>query len=183
MLIERRPLQGGTFVQVGTAAANATAFTAGGLTPETGYELRVRAANAGGNSAYSNVADASTDTPDIGPCIEGPNALCVANDRFKVEVDWATAQGSGAGFAVPVPTAPASGLFYFFGADNIELLIKVLNACGLNNRYWVFFAATTNVELLVKVLDTQTGSTRFYFNPLNRTAPPVQDTDAFATCP
>ncbi len=183
VLIERRPLEGGTFVQVGTAAANATAFTAGGLTPETAYEFRVRAANSGGNSAYSNVADASTDTNDVGPCIDGPNTLCVNNERFKIEVDFATAQNSGAASAVAIPTAPASGLFYFFGADNIELLIKVLNACGVNNRYWVFFAATTNVEFTVKVLDTQTGKTRFYFNPLNRTAPPVQDTDAFSTCP
>jgi hypothetical protein len=182
-LIERKPLKGGSFVQVGTAAANATSFTAGGLAPDTPYEFRVRAANSAGNSAYSNVADASTDTNDVGPCIDGPNTLCVNNERFKIEVDWATAQGSGAASAVPVPTAPASGLFYFFGADNIEMLIKVLNACPVNNRYWVFFAATTNVEFMVHVTDTQTGSTRFYFNPLNRTAPPVQDTDAFSTCP
>ncbi|HEX9667963.1 MAG TPA: Calx-beta domain-containing protein [Thermoanaerobaculia bacterium] len=182
VLIERRPLQGGTFVQVGTAAANATAFTAGGLTPEAAYEFRVRAANSGGNSAYSNVADGSTDTEDTGPCLEGTNALCVTNERFKIEVDFATGQSSGPATAVPVPTAPASGLFYFFGADNIELLIKVLNACAFN-RYWVFFAATTNVEFTVVVTDTQTSRTRFYFNPLNRPAPPIQDTDAFATCP
>lgn len=182
-LIERKPLKGGSFVQVGTAAANATSFTAGGLAPDTPYEFRVRAANSGGNSAYSNVADASTDTNDVGPCIDGPNTLCVNNERFKIEVDFATAQNSGAASAVAIPTAQASGLFYFFGADNIEMLIKVLNACPVNNRYWVFFAATTNVEFMVHVTDTQTGSTRFYYNPLNRTAPPVQDTDAFSTCP
>ena len=45
---------------------------------------------------------------------------------------------------MPIPSAPDSGLFYFFGASNLEMLIKVLNACGLNDRYWVFFAATTN---------------------------------------
>lgn len=182
VLIERKPLKGGSFVQVGTAAANATAFTAGGLAPNTPYEFRVRAANSGGNSAYSNVADGSTDTTDVGPCIETATALCVTNERFKIEVEFSTGQSSGPATAVPVPTAPASGLFYFFGADNIEMLIKVLNACAFN-RYWVFFAATTNVEYTLTVTDTQTGRTRFYYNPLNRTAPPVQDTDAFATCP
>ena len=85
---------------------------------------------------------------------------------------------------VPLPSAPDSGLFYFFAPSNIEMLIKVLNACVPPfNRYWVFFAATTNVEFGVVVTDTQNGKTRAYYNPLNRTAPPVQDVDAFATCP
>jgi hypothetical protein len=63
------------------------------------------------------------------------------------------------------------------------MLIKVLNACALNSRYWVFYAATTNVELTTTVVDTQTGRTQVYFNPLNTPAPPVQDTNALATCP
>ncbi len=182
-LIERRPLQGGAFVPVGTAPANSTEFTAGGLTPATPYEFRVRAANGGGNSAYSNTAAASTDTDEVGPCLEGGTVLCVNNERFKLEVNWRNAAGTGAGTGVPVPSAPDSGLFYFFGASNIEMLVKVINACPLNNRYWVFFAATTNVEFTLTVTDTQTGRTRFYFNPLDRPAPPVQDTAAFATCP
>jgi plastocyanin len=181
--VERRPLQGGAFVQIGTAPANATEFTAGGLTPASGYEFRVRATNSGGNSAYSNIADASTDTDDVGPCLESATALCLNNERFKVEVNWRTADGPGNGTGVGVPSAPDSGLFYFFGASNIEMLVKVINACPLNSRYWVFFAATTNVEFTLTVTDTQSGRTRLYFNPLNRPAPPIQDTDAFATCP
>ena len=85
---------------------------------------------------------------------------------------------------MPLPAAPQSGLFYFFDPTNIEMLIKVLNACVPPfNHYWVFFAATTNVEFAVVVADTQTGKTVAYFNPLNRSAPPVQDVNAFATCP
>jgi hypothetical protein len=86
---------------------------------------------------------------------------------------------------VPLPSAPDSGLFYFFGPANIEMLIKVLNACvpELGNRFWVFYAATTNVELTLTVTDTQTGRVKVYFNPLNQTAVPVQDVNAFATCP
>ena len=108
--------------------------------------------------------------------------LCANNDRFRVAVAWCTGTGAGPGSVVPLPSAPDSGLFYFFAPSNIEMLIKVLNACVFN-RYWVFFAATTNVEFGVVVTDTQNGKTRAYYNPLNRTAPPVQDVDAFATCP
>jgi hypothetical protein len=39
------------------------------------------------------------------------------------------------------------------------------------------------VELIVTVTDTQTGKTKVYFNPLGTAALPVQDTNAFATCP
>ena len=34
-----------------------------------------------------------------------------------------------------------SGLLYFFDADNAEVLIKVLDACAVNNHRWVFVAA------------------------------------------
>lgn len=123
------------------------------------------------------------DAGSTGPCVEDVDTLCVNNDRFAIEVDWRTQNENGFGSAVPVPTAPDSGLFHFFGAANIEMLIKVLNACGLNDRYWVFYAATTNVEFTVTVTDTQTGRVKTYFNPLNTPAPPIQDTDAFDTCP
>ena len=36
-----------------------------------------------------------------------------------------------------------SGLFWFFSDTNWEVMVKALNGCGLNNRYWIFSAATT----------------------------------------
>lgn len=44
------------FSQIGTAAAGATQFDDGGLTPASTYRYRLRAANSGGDSAYSNTA-------------------------------------------------------------------------------------------------------------------------------
>ena len=87
--------------------------------------------------------------------------------------------------AIPLEFAPESGLFYFVSPGNIEVLVKVLNACvpALGNKFWVFFAATTNVELALTVIDTQTGAVKVYTNPANTPALPVQDTNAFSTCP
>ena len=114
----------------------------------------------------------------------GATTLCLNNSRFRAEIDWRTADQPGEGQAVPLPSAPDSGLFYFFNAANIEMLIKVLNACVAPfNRFWVFYAATTNVEFTLTVTDTQTGRVNVYFNPLNQVAAPVQDVNAFATCP
>jgi plastocyanin len=180
-LIERRAL-GGNFAQIGTAPANSTEFVAGGLPQATHFDFRVRASNSAGSSAYSNLAGASTDaTP--GPCVETGGAICVNNDRFRVDVGWRSAADDGVGTGVPLAFAPDSGVIYFFSESNLEMLIKILNACPLNNRYWVFYAATTNVEFKLTVTDTQSGKTKVYFNPLNNPAPPIQDTSAFATCP
>jgi plastocyanin len=183
--IERRTI-GGTFQEVLTTGANTTQAVVPGLDPSTFYLFRVRAAGGGStNSAFSNEAGTAT-LGNVAPCVTGPETLCLNNGRFKAELDWRIPNGTaGAGQAVSLPSAPDSGLFYFFSPTNIEMLIKVLNACvpSLGNKYWVFFAATTNVELAVVVTDTHTGQTRSYYNPLNRTALPVQDVSAFSTCP
>ena len=182
--IEARTVDG-TFAEVLTVGANVTTAVVPGLTPSTFYLFRVRASGSGGSggtfSGYSNEASATTEGI-IAACVAGTETLCVNNARFQTEVVWRTADSSGRGQAVVIPTAPDSGLFFFFGSTNIELLVKVLNACVFD-RYWVFYSATTNVEFALTVTDTQTGKVKTYFNPLNRAAPPVQDTDAFATCP
>ena len=48
------------FVEIATTAANATTFSSTGLSRNTRYRFRVRAFNAAGNSAYSNIAMART---------------------------------------------------------------------------------------------------------------------------
>jgi plastocyanin len=181
--VERRTI-GGTYAGVATVGPNTTSAPVPGLDAGSLSIFRVRATGSGGTvSAYSAEAVAAT-LADPGPCVAGSNVLCVNNNRFRVAVAWSTGTGTGQGSVVPLPSAPDSGLFYFFAPSNIEMLIKVLNACVPPfNHYWVFFAATTNVEFGVVVTDTQNGKTRAYYNPLNRSAPPVQDVDAFATCP
>lgn len=85
----------------------------------------------------------------------------------------------------PAPTianSDESGTFYFFQSNSTEMLVKVLNGCSFNNRYWVFSSAVTNVEFNITVEDTKTRTVKTYFNPLGKPAPPVQDTSAFATC-
>ena len=43
-------------------------------------------------------------------------------------------------------------------------MVKALNGCGLNNRYWIFSAATTNVFYRMTVYDYHTGTQKIYFN-------------------
>jgi plastocyanin len=182
-LIERRAVNT-TYEVVANAAPNTTSVAVLGLDPGSFSLFRIRASGSGATfSPYSaEVATATLANP--GTCVPDDHTLCVTNNRFKVEVVFRSAGQNGQGFVVPLPSAPSSGLFYFFDPTNIEMLIKVLNACvPPYNHYWVYFAATTNVEFSTVVTDMQNGRTKAYFNPLNRMAVPVQDGNAFATCP
>lgn len=116
-------------------------------------------------------------------CTPGITAMCLSNDRFKVRTHWRAFDGdNGAGPTVP-GSSPDSGLFWFFQEDNWEALVKMVNACSFNDRYWVFSAATTNVEYTLTVTDTESQTVKSYFNPMGNPAAAVTDTSAFATCP
>jgi pre-peptidase len=117
-----------------------------------------------------------------GGCVANATTLCLNNNRFRVTVTFATNAGqSGNGMAVPETSD--TGMFWFFSANNIEAIIKVVNGCALNSRYWVFAGGLTNVAVTITVTDTSNGTTRTYSNPQGVAFQPIQDTSAFATCP
>jgi len=114
----------------------------------------------------------------------------VQNGRFQISATWEDfAHVTGAARAVPM-AANDSALLYFFEPQNWELLVKVINGCGSNNRFWVFMAATTNVKFNLTIRDTKNtrfdpSDDSFYFvnNALGSTANIVrQDINAFV-CP
>ena len=110
-------------------------------------------------------------------------ALCASGSRFSVTSKWQLTDGTtGIGHVVPGSSAD-SGNFWFFGPDNWELLVKVLDGCPVNNRKWVFSAATTDQHYSLVVTDVKSGQTKRYFNYSGNAAPAITDTDAFATCP
>jgi plastocyanin len=182
--VQMKPAGSGSFQDLPLLPHATDNLTVSGLTPATSYAFRVRAENAAGSSPFTPEADTTTPPPP-GPCVADAHTLCIgASGRFRVAVHFASAQQSGEATGVPLASNPDSGLFYFFSPDNIEMLIKVLNACAPPfDAYWVFFAATTNVQFTVSVTDTVSGLTRTYNNLLNQAAAPVQDTGAFKTCP
>ena len=112
--------------------------------------------------------------------------LCLL-DRFVITARWRTNPLPGTltdGQAQVAGCAnQGSGLFQFFSPNNWEIMVKALNGCGLNNRYWIFSAATTNVFYRMEVFDIRSGTQKIYFNYPGPPAPAVTDTDAFATCP
>lgn len=110
-------------------------------------------------------------------CAPGDERLCLSSGRFQIEVTWRDFAGNtGRGHAVPL--SADTGYFWFFGASNVELIVKVLDGRGLNDHHWVFYGALSNVEYTVTVTDTETGDVKTYLNPSGRLAS-VADTSAF----
>jgi hypothetical protein len=117
-----------------------------------------------------------------GPCVTSAATLCLHGGRFQVTAHWTKTtgeQGEGTG----IPATDDSAFFWFFTPTNIELIVKVLNACTIPpNRFWVFAGGLTDVAVRMTVVDTQTGAVQIYDNPPGVAFAPLQDTKAFA-CP
>jgi len=131
----------------------------------------------------SGITSAGGDGNQPFVCLAGDTTLCLQDGRFRITVTWRDFDGgTGPGHVVPGSSVD-SGLMWFFDPDNWELLVKVIDGCPVNGRFWVFAAATTTVEFELRVEDSLTGRRRTYRNPLGERARAIADTTAFATCP
>ena len=117
------------------------------------------------------------------PCHSAePTVLCLQDGRYEVEVRWRDFQGRTGKSRWVAAGTDDSGLLYFFDPDNWEMLVKVLNGCAINDRWWLFSSATTTVDYTLSVQDRLTGKVRNYVNALGRQADAITDTLAFDTC-
>ena len=88
-----------------------------------------------------------------GTCVGDAQTLCLQGDRFMLKVDWRDEAGNdktlgdtnAAGNGEKLKLNDETGFFRFFGPDHHEMMVKVLDGCGINDRFWVFVAAPTNV--------------------------------------
>ncbi len=118
------------------------------------------------------------------PAICGQSTtLCLHDGRFIIEVDYQDFAGHGGSAKVADISSSISGTFWFFGPENLELLVKVIDGCALNGHYWAFISGATNLMYLARIMDTATGEFREYRNDLGSAPVAVVDTTAFPYCP
>jgi PKD repeat protein len=113
------------------------------------------------------------------PCAASATRLCLDGNRYQVDVTWTSPNGGGSGAGQAVPLTDDTGYFWFFNSTNVEMVLKILNACAVNQKFWVFAGGLTNVKVDITVTDTQTGSVQTYHNPQSTPFQPIQDTSAF----
>lgn len=203
VVIEVRDLLSDEVILLG-ASPSAAGFLVENLGRSRPYAFRIATRSLTGVSGWSDeVLSMPMDTspevcePPPPPDPEDPDApppppprtLCLLDDRFLVKVTWRDpASGdTGIGRALPLrledgQPSDSSGTFWFFLSDNIELVLKVLDATTVNDAFWVFYGSLTRVEYWVTVIDTATGDSRTYHNPPGSQCG-LADTRAFPGAP
>lgn len=106
---------------------------------------------------------------------------CLSGGRFRAEIEWSAGNSSGPGLPLSIGSDD-SQLFSFFDSNNWEVLVKVLDGCELNGRFWVYAAASTDLAYDLIITDTWTGQRSIYSNAAGVPAPAITDSNAFASC-
>ena len=158
---------------------------------------------AGDRSLPSNILteQVSTFTVDgstLDECVPDETTLCIdhlpGDRRFRVRMNWQTALNGGlSGTAFVTGLDPlgfdGGGMLSFF-AGTPEALVKIIDGCTANGRFWIFAALTTTLGFDLTIEDIQAKSqgapsTVYRYEVSNMdgmTALPVADTRALETC-
>ncbi len=62
------------------------------------------------------------------------------------------------------------------------MMVKLLDGCGLNQRFWVFASAATDVAYELRIRDRATGESKTYRHEAGSPAVPIIDQGSFAGC-
>ncbi|HVT19149.1 MAG TPA: hypothetical protein VHQ90_23590 [Thermoanaerobaculia bacterium] len=111
-------------------------------------------------------------------CAPDPGSLCLEANRFRLDVQFRDPRSGGLGAGHPVPLTAQTGTLWFFGADDPELIVKMVDGTAVNGHHWLFYASLSDVEFDLTATDTTTGEKRVYHNPAGTLAS-LADTQAF----
>ncbi|MYA08244.1 MAG: hypothetical protein F4060_09695 [Holophagales bacterium] len=110
---------------------------------------------------------------------EDPLELCLGDDRFAVTVGFFDPKRQGWASARPRPFSRDTGFFTFFDETNVEVMVKVLDACGVNRHRWVFAGGATDLGIRLTVLDNATERSAGYETGGGRPFRAITDLRAF----
>lgn len=116
-----------------------------------------------------------------GSCVPGATTLCLSGGRFEVSATFKSWTG-GATPAFAESLTAQSGMFWFFAPQNLELFVKIVDACAEFDRYWMFAAGLTNLEVALTVRDRWADQGQVYSSALGSAFELIRDTGTFATC-
>lgn len=116
--------------------------------------------------------------PSPAPPGEDHEELLFQEERFRVRAEWKSLDANGVARAVP-DSSEQSGNLYFFDPTNWEILVKVLDGCGVNGFYWLFASGATDLEWHMVATDTRTDAEKTLDNVQGERAPAFTDIQAF----
>ena len=153
------------------AAAKATAAFAEGGAGAPAIGARLATTPTGPASATRLAAGATTDCTPSGPAL-------TLSGGYTVSMCYETSAGAVGQARDWGLASSQSALLYFFDRNNVEVLIKVLDGCGVNGHRWVFVAPVTDLAFNLHV-ESPAGERWIHRNRLGQTADAAGDTSAF----
>ncbi len=186
------PNQGGTFggssgspVVLANGQVVGQLLGACGFNPEDGCDPTNQDVDGAFFHSFPGLSAFLSPAPlDTSPCVESATTACLNSGRDEVKVTFQSATSSGnaqvMSFGGQRAETSESVYYFFFGATNFEVAVKVLNGCGVNGKFWVFVGGLTDQGWTVKVRDTHTGVTKSYTNALGHLSTTVADTSALS---
>ena len=129
-------------------------------------------------AALFGAAPSPARAAEAAPCVTDATTICLNSGRFKVQVTWSVPSQGTSGVGNGIALTSDTGEFWFFSANNIELVVKVVDGRAFNNKFWVFYGALSNVQYTITVTDSITGAVKTYVNP-NGNLASVADVVAF----
>ena len=75
-----------------------------------------------------------------------------------------------------------TGAFWFFAAENVEVVVKMFDGCAINGHFWLYVSGLTDLGVDLTVIDRQSGTARTYRREAGRLFAPLADVEAFP-CP
>ena len=115
-------------------------------------------------------------------CNATDTALCLGGGRFEVTAEWTDFDGNdGVAHTMPDDFNGLGdwGTLWFFGPENPEMTVKLLDGCAVNGHYWVFLSPASTVRYEITVRDVRTGAVKTYSKPLHVVPELFADTSAF----
>jgi hypothetical protein len=164
-------------------------------------QVVVDSSSAGNDGVLGASATAGTDDPlrvmsgagliAPGPCVRDTRTACLLDDRFEVKVsmkNFASPPATFPGFIQTYQGASSetdqSVSYYSFQEGNVEVFVKMVNACANPNfvSFWLFAAGATNADTVITVRDTLADEIYTIHNPSGVLFQTVADTKSFQTC-
>jgi len=115
-----------------------------------------------------------------GSCRPAIGRACLQDGRFRVEALYRT-KDNGKKVADLVRMSDDAAYATFFDRGNVELFVKILDACSWSGSNWVFVGGMTDVGVSLRVYDYWTGSSWELETVPGQTFPSVLDTNTVFT--
>ncbi len=120
--------------------------------------------------------DPTPDPDPVGTCT--PTSVILRFDGgYEVSMCYVTSSGES-GPVKGEAWSSEAGVLWFFGRNNPEVLVKVLDGCGVNGHRWAFVAPVTTLDFNLWITGPD-GSRWTHGNPQGATASTKSDITAF----